>query len=179
MQEQLTLARPYAQAAFEYARDESALSQWSEALSFLSALVADAELRRVINDPRVGRQRLLALLFDLGGARFAPAFKNFIKILTAAQRLNVVSEITQRFEQHRADAVNVAPAEIVTAYPLDVAEEARITSAVEKRLGKKVLIKQRIDPALIGGAVIRVGDTVYDVSLKGGLNQLANLFNWK
>ncbi len=179
MQENLTLARPYAQAAYEQARAEGTLSAWSEALAFLAAVIADADMRRIIHDPRVGRQRLIDLLFELGGTRFGGTFRNFIKVLSASQRLGVTSEIAQVFERHRAEAENIAHAEIVTAYPLDAIEEARIASAVQKRLGKEVRIKQRVDQALIGGAVVRVGDTVYDFSLKGGLNQLANLFNWK
>jgi F-type H+-transporting ATPase subunit delta len=179
MQENLTLARPYAQAAYEQARAEGALPAWSEALAFLAAIVADPDMRRVIHDPRIGRERLVEMLFELGGARFGATFRNFIKVLNAAQRLGIASEIALVFERQRADAEHVAHAEIVTAYPLNAAEEARIASAVEKRLGKQVKIKQRVDQALIGGAVVRVGDTVFDLSLKGGLSQLANLFNWK
>jgi F-type H+-transporting ATPase subunit delta len=179
MQENLTLARPYAQAAYEQARADGQLAVWSEALAFLALVIADPDMRRIIHDPRVGRQRLLDMLFELGGTRFSSSIRNFVKVLNAAQRLDVASEIAQVFERQRAAAENVAHAEIVTAYPLSAAEEARIGSAVQKRLGKEVRIKQRVDQSLIGGAVVRVGDTVFDVSLKGGLNQLANLFNWK
>ncbi len=179
MQENLTVARPYAQAAYEHARAEGTLSVWSDALAFLAAVVADPAMRRLIHDPRIGRERLVEMLFELGGTRFDGSFRNFIKVLNAAQRLGISSEIALVFERQRADAENVAYAEIVTAYPLNGAEEARIASAVHKRLGKEVKIKQRVDQALIGGAVVRVGDTVFDLSLKGGLSQLANLFNWK
>lgn len=179
MQENLTIARPYAQAAYEYARTEGQLGAWSEALAFLASIIADPDMRRLITDPRIGRQRLLDLLFELGGTRFGASFRNFVKVLSGAHRLGVAGEIAQVFERHRADAENVAHAEIVTAYPLAAAEEARIAAAVQKRLGKEVRIRQRVDQSLIGGAVVRVGDTVFDVSLKGGLSQLANLFNWK
>ncbi len=179
MQENLTVARPYAQAAFEHANTEGAAGEWSEALAFLSVVVADPDMRRVIGDPKVGQQRLIELLLELGGKRFSPSFGRFVKVLGAAHRLNVAGEIAQLFETHRAAAENVAHAEIVTAFPLAASEEDNITRAVEKRLGKAVRITQRIDQSLIGGAVVRIGDTVYDVSLKGGLNQLANLFNWK
>lgn len=179
MQENLTLARPYAQAAYEQAHSEGTLGAWSEALAFLANVVADTDMRRLLHDPRIGRQRLMDMLFDLGGARFSGTFRNLIKVLSASQRLGVVSEIAQVFERLRAEAENVAHAEIVTAYPLDAAEESRIASAVQRRLGKAVRIKQRVDQTLIGGAVVRVGDNVFDVSLKGGLSQLANLFNRK
>ncbi|MGH7886932.1 MAG: F0F1 ATP synthase subunit delta, partial [Candidatus Binatia bacterium] len=87
MQENLTLARPYAQAAFEQARSESATAAWSDALHLLKVVASDANMRRVISDPRVGRQRLIDLLIELGGARFAPSFRNFVSVLTAAHRL--------------------------------------------------------------------------------------------
>ncbi|MSR15279.1 MAG: F0F1 ATP synthase subunit delta [Gammaproteobacteria bacterium] len=179
MQENLTIARPYAQAAFEYSNTEGAIGAWSEALAFLGMVVADPAMRRVISDPKVSQQRLIDLLLDLGGARFSPSFGRFVKVLGAAHRLVVVGEIAQLFERHRAVAENIAHAEIVSAFPLAPSEEAAIAKAVEKRLGKAVRITQRLDQTLIGGAIVQVGDTVFDVSLKGGLNQLANLFNWK
>ncbi len=179
MQENLTLARPYAQAAYEQASAEGAVVLWSEALAFLAIVIVDPAMRRVIHDPRIARQRLLDLLFELGDTRFSGSFRNFVKVLSAAQRLSIVGEIAQVFERQRAEAENIAHAEIVTAYLLDAAEEGRVAAAVQKRLGKEVRVTQRVDRALIGGAIVRVGDTVFDVSLKGGLNQLANLFNWK
>jgi F-type H+-transporting ATPase subunit delta len=179
MQENLTIARPYAQAAFEQATAEGTTAAWSSALTLLGTMVADPQMRQLIADPRVGRQRLIDLMLDIGGTHFGPTFRNFVKVLASAHRLDVVPEIAQLFESHRAAAENVAHAEIVTAFPLDPAQEAGIARAVQARLGKEVRIRQRVDPGLIGGAVVRVGDTVYDVSLKGGLNQLASLFNRK
>ncbi len=179
MQENLTIARPYAQAAYEQAISEGAVSQWSDALAFLRQLTIDADMRRLIHDPRVARSRVVELLLELGGDRFGKTLRNFVKVLAAAQRLDIVSEIAEMFERHQAEAGNVAHAEIVSVFPLDAAEEARLAAAVRKRLGKEVKIRQRLDSSLIGGAVVRVGDTVFDVSLKGGLAQLTNLFNRK
>ncbi|MBM4226480.1 MAG: F0F1 ATP synthase subunit delta [Gammaproteobacteria bacterium] len=179
MQENLTVARPYAQAAYEQARAEGTLSAWSDALAYLAALVADEEMRRLINNPRVGRDRLAEAILDIAGSRFGDTFRNFVKVLSSAQRLGVAGEVAELFERHRADAENFANAEIVTAYPLAAEQETRIAQAVQRRLGREVRIRQRVDQNLIGGAVVRVGDSVFDLSLKGGLDQLANLFNWK
>lgn len=179
MQENLTVARPYAQAAYEQARTEGALGAWSDALAFLAAVVADEDMRRLIHDPRVGRDRLAEAILEIGGSRFSETFRNFVKVLSRAQRLDVAAEVAELFERHRADAENFANAEIVTAYPLTPEQESHIAQAVQRKLGREVRIRQRIDQNLIGGAVVRVGDSVYDLSLKGGLNQLANLFNWK
>jgi len=136
-------------------------------------------MRRVILDPGVSRQRLLDLLFDLGGQRFGGAFGNFVKVLVAARRLDVAPEIAQVFAEHRAAQDNVANVEVVSAFPLDSAQAERIGSAMRKRLGKEIRITQTIDQALIGGARVKVGDMVYDASLRGGLNQLTNVFNLK
>jgi len=179
MQENLTLARPYAQAAYEQARDEGTLGPWSEALQFLAAVVADADMRRLINDPRVGSKRLVEALIDIGGERYSATFQNFIKVLDASHRLGIVGEIAELFERQRAEAENFATAEIVTAFPLTSEQEQGIAAAVARRIGREVRVRQRIDQTLIGGAVVRVGDTVFDLSVRGGLGQLANLFNWK
>lgn len=179
MQENLTIARPYAQAAFETAREAGTIAQWDEALQLLGAIVGDAAMRRVILDPGVSRQRLLDLLFDLGGRHFAGAFGNFVKVLVAARRLDIAPEIAQVFAERRAAQDNVANVELVSAFPLEPAQAERIGSAMRKRLGKEIRITQTIDQALIGGARVRVGDMVYDASLRGGLNQLTNVFNLK
>jgi F-type H+-transporting ATPase subunit delta len=179
MQENLTVARPYAQAAYEHASAEGTLPAWTDGLALLAALVADPDMRRIIADPRIGRGRLQELLLSLGAGRFGGTLANFVKVLCAANRLAVAGEIAQLFEQRRAEAENVANVEIVTAFPLDATVEERITAAIHARLGKAVKARQRVDRGLIGGAIVRVGDTVYDLSLRGRLTQLANQFNWK
>lgn len=179
MQENLTVARPYAQAAFETARETNAIAQWDEALRLLAAIVEDEAMRRVVLDPGVSRQRLIDLLLEVGGARFSGMFGNFVKVLVAARRLQVAPEIARVFAERRAVQENVANVEVVSAFALDPVQAERIGTAMRQRLGKDVRITQTIDPALIGGARVRVGDRVYDASLRGGLNQLANVFNLK
>ena len=90
MQENLTIARPYAQAAFAHAQGEGSIPAWSDALAYLSAVVRDDEMRRVISDPRVGRQRAVDLLLEVGGAKFTTSFRNFVKVLSASHRLGIV-----------------------------------------------------------------------------------------
>lgn len=179
MQENLTIARPYAQAAFAHAQGEGGVPAWSDALAFLSAAVTDPEMRRVISDPRVGRDRAVDLLLEVGGARFVGSFRNFIKVLSASHRLGIVPEIAQLFDEQRAAAENVVNAEVVSAFELEPHETQRIASALQSRLKKEVRVTQRVERELIGGAVVRVGDRVYDVSIRGGLTQLANQLNRK
>ena len=179
MQENLTIARPYAQAAFETACEANEVPQWDEALQTLRLMVNDPAVRRLLQDPGLGRQRLVELLLDVGGERFSRTFRNFVKVLGAARRLDVAPEIASVFAERRAVHDNVAHVEVQSACPLDAEMEQRIVNAMHKRLGKDIRITQTIDPTLIGGARVKVGDVVYDASLKGGLSQLANAFNLK
>lgn len=179
MQEKLTLARPYAQAAFEAACEAGAVEQWDAALQLLGAMVEDAQVARLLTDPAVGRDRLVELLLGVAGDRFPAQFSNLVRVLADARRLDVAPQIASVFAERRAARDNVAHVEVVSAFPLDAATELRIAGAMQQRLGKEIRITQTIDPALIGGARVKVGDVVYDASLKGGLSQLANAFNLK
>ena len=178
MQENLTVARPYAQAAFDTAAEAGAVPVWDTALARLAAMVSDADMRRIIVDPSVGESRLLGLIFSVLG-EVPPLFANFVKVLASAGRLPVVPEISQAFSRHRAAAENIADVEVVSAFPLDGDLEQRIAAAMRTRLQKEIRITQHVDPGLIGGARVKVGDMVFDASLRGGLTQLSNVFNLK
>ncbi len=177
MQENLTIARPYAQAAFEQAQADGSVAAWADALELLAQLAKSPDMQRVIGDPRIGQARIVELVLDLGGASFFALFRNFVKVLASARRLAVAPEIAERFAAKRADFENVANVEVHTAFPLDDAQRSRIAAAMKQRLGKEIRITEKVDPALIGGARVRVGDMVFDASLRGRLDQLAGQFN--
>lgn len=179
MQENLTIARPYAQAAFETACEAGEVERWDDALQLLGAMVDDPQMRRLLSDPAIGRDRIVDLLVDVAGERFPASFRNLVRVLAAARRLDVAPQIARVFAERRAARDNVAHVEVVSAFPLDSDIEQRIATTMQQRLGKEIRITQTIDPALIGGARVKVGDVVYDASLKGGLSQLANAFNLK
>lgn len=174
MQENTTIARPYAQAAFEYAREQGQLQAWSEMLSFLSLLVADPTMHKLIQDPRIPRARLFELIFDIGGEYLLEQGRNFLKLLVEAGRIQLIPEIARLYEELRAEAERVVDVDVITAYALDKAQEQVIAEAVKKRTGKNVKVTTRIDQGLIGGVVVRIGDRVIDVSLRGRLQQLAS-----
>ena len=179
MQENLTIARPYARAAFDTALDARAVADWETALQFLAIVVADKDMRRVISDPAVNRDLMLELLFSVLGTDLPPSFANFVKVLATARRLPVAPGIAQVFSEHRARLDNIANVEVITAYPLSSDVEQRIATAMRARLGQEIRISQTLDSSLIGGARVKVGDMVYDASIRGGLSQLANVFNLK
>jgi F-type H+-transporting ATPase subunit delta len=176
MLEKTTIARPYAQAAFNQASEERDLGKWSSMLKLISTIVSDPLMRSVINNPRHGDEQLFSIIEDIAGDTLSKTGKNFLKILIQAGRLAVVPEIFLLFEKKRADAEGLAEVEVISAFPLLEDQQKTIAKVMATRLGKKIEIKTSIDSSLIGGAVIRTGDSVIDASIRGRLKQLANEF---
>ena len=182
MQENLTIARPYAQAAFDVAQASNAVAEWEHALQLLAAIVADGDMRRVIGSPGLSKARiaeLVAAVSQAAGLTLSAPVKKFVSVLLDAGRLPLMPEIAHGFAVHHSNVDRVAEVEVMSAFPLDEATRNRIASAMQARLGKEVRLSVSIDSALIGGAKVKVGDVVFDASLRGGLSQLANVFNIK
>jgi F-type H+-transporting ATPase subunit delta len=170
-----TIARPYAQAAFELASEAGNLPAWSNALAALTAAVGDPQLKAVARDPRVAAERLEKIVLAVAGAESLAAFGNFVRILIQAKRLLVAPEIARQFEERRAQMEGIADVEVISAFELEPEEEQRIVSAMKRRFGKEVRLTRRVDANLIGGAIIRIGDSVFDASLRGRLRHLASM----
>jgi F-type H+-transporting ATPase subunit delta len=174
MAEKNTIARPYAQAAFDLASAQKQLGPWSERLQLLTAVVADDRIQRLIGHPRVARSRLAALLIDICGDRLDARAKALVGVLVENRRLDLLPEISALFAHYRAEAEKFVQAEVVSAFPLSKEQEAGIAAALKKRLGREVSLKSTIDETMVGGAVIRAGDLVIDGSVTGHLDRLAN-----
>lgn len=176
MLENATVARPYAQAVFEVAQAQSALPEWADMLNHAAAIVADPDMRRVLNDPRIERAKKERVFFDIAGDKLNPAAKNMVRVLLDAGRVLVLPDIAELYGQLKAQTEGMLDIDVATAFPLEPSEETLLANAVKKRLGRDVGVHTHVDPALIGGAIIRAGDLVIDVSVRGRLKQLANRF---
>ena len=172
MQETLTIARPYAAAAFEHAQNNSDVDDWSEMLNALALAVNDENLAVFIGHPKVSDEQMLELLASVLGEHINPARQNFLNALLAAERLEIAPQISQLFERFKSDAAGRVTVEVTAAHPLSSAEQEKIKTAVKARLSRDCLVEADVDPALIGGAVIKIGDSVTDLSLRGRLNAL-------
>ena len=172
--EKATIARPYARAAFEQAVDEGTLKQWSEALDLLARVVVDAGMKKLVGNPHVNAEQLAALVIDVLGGNLSGSIRNFVTLLARGDRLLVGPEIHAQFEVMRARAEGISGIEVISAFELDDAQKGRIRSIMKKRTGKDVDIAATVDKELIGGAVIRAGDSVIDASLRGRLRELRN-----
>jgi len=174
MLEKTTIARPYAQAVFDLAQESDKAGEWSAVLELLQQIVDDAQMQLLLNNPKVSHQQLRDLIIEIGATGFSQQAKNFIKVLVSASRLQYVPQIAQLFEAMRADADGVVAVEVSSAYELDQAQQDAIAQGISARLGKKVNISTTVDASLIGGAIIRAGDSVIDASVRGRLTELGN-----
>lgn len=171
MSEALTLARPYARAAFETARGSDALGAWSNKLGFAAQAVSDARLTALIGDPRLGNAELVGLLLPPGDAADSQ-FASLLSLLVDNHRVVLLPEIAALFEELKRDAEHVLKVTVRSAVAVSAAQVDAITSALKKRFGRDIELEQSIDASIIGGAVIDAGDVVIDGSVRGRLTRL-------
>ena len=173
MADKSTIARPYAKAAFEQARDRGRLGPWSEALRTAAAVVSDSRVEALLGNPRVTPEELAALVIDTAGPQLDEEARNFVHTLADNRRLPLLPEISAFFEELKSEAEGVVDVTVTSAAPLDDAQRGKLATALERRLGRSVRLQCGTDPALIGGAVLRAGDLVIDGSLRGRLELIA------
>lgn len=165
----LTLARPYARAAFAVAKEEGKLAEWSEALGFAATVAGDARVASLLRNPQLTANDAVALLLRDGAGE---SVQRFLGVLAEARRLPQLVEIAALFEELRAEAERVVKAKVTSAAALDDDAVAKIKAALKQRFARDVEIETAVDESLIGGAVIDAGDVVIDGSLKGKLARL-------
>lgn len=189
-----TLARPYAKAAFDYAKEHMSVNEWQDYLNVMNAIVSDKAFADYINNPAVAAQAKVATLKDLynqsspedsntvfktlstaieGGAQAdSNAFVNFLTQLAEQDRLALLPSINERFGLLKAADAKEVHAYVTSAYPLTQVQEQLIENRLATSLGAKVVLHVNVDPALIAGVTIKVGDKVIDDSVRGKLKQL-------
>lgn len=177
MAEALTVARPYAQAAFNFASEQGTLKEWSDMLGLLATIAEDAAMQDVIDSPHMTEQQLANLFISVGGEHLAENCANFIRVLATNRRLALLPEISTLYEIKRRDAEGSVQAELVSAFPATDAQQAEIIASLKKRLGRDVTLSCSTDATLLGGAIIRAGDLVIDGSVRGKLDRLGTALN--
>ena len=181
-----TVARPYAEAAFQVAQETDALAELSESFATAKALLADGQVADFMSRPKLTDQQRLEFLQGLfaetvgAGSVFAGGSQhgtNFLKLLLENDRVAVLPEIADQFAALKADVENTVDAVITSAAPLSESQQQAMAATLQARLGRTVRVSTEIDENLIGGAVIRAGDVVIDGSLRARLEGLGNALN--
>ena len=174
MAEAITVARPYAQAAFDEARELGELKSWSDILQSVAQAVINPEVRAIITSPRIIKSQLVELMLALSGDKASEMQRNFIKLLIEGQRLILLPEIVMLFEIMRAEAEKNVDVVVTSAFDLSEAQKQKIAEALQKRMGREIRLSCETDRKLLGGVIIRAGDKVIDGSARTHLSELAN-----
>ena len=173
MAETITIARPYAEAAFRLAREKQAFGPWSEMLRLLDVVVRDERVARCIGDPNVSGQQLESLVLGVCGEQLDGAGRNFVQVLIDNDRLAVMPAIVGLFEQLKREHEGVLEVQIFSAFAIDDAQVDLLVKKLESKYQRKVRAEVSIDTQLIGGVKIVVGDTVFDATVRSKLDAMS------
>tara|TARA_B100000470_G_scaffold91402_2_gene70478 strand:- start:3625 stop:4164 length:540 start_codon:yes stop_codon:yes gene_type:complete len=171
-----TLARPYANAAFDVAKSAGRLEEWSRGLNLLALAGEDPNLKAMIQSPTATTAEKAFKLAELFRDDLLDSVRQFVHVLAENKRLSLLAEITTQFEVRRADEARTLDVEVTTAVPLSDSEQNRFQEILERRFEQQINLTTAVDETIIGGAHIRAGDTVIDGSLRGRLAKLGEAF---
>lgn len=177
MAELTTLARPYAKAAFEHAKEKNTLAQWASQLSVAAAVSQYETVGKVLSSPVHTAAEKGDVFVNLCGDSLDTQGQNFIRNLAANKRLGLLPAINVLFEQYKANLEKSVDVDVTSAFELSKDTLDKLAAALQSNLGRDVTLQSSIDDSLLGGVVIRAGDTVIDDSVKGRLAKLAEAMN--
>lgn len=177
MAELSTLARPYAKAVFEHARDAGQLDQWAQQLATAAAVTGHEAVEAILANPSLTAQQQAGKLTELCGDSLSSQGRNFLAILADNKRLPLLPEIHNLFEQYKANQEKAVDVEVVSAFDLSDEMRDKLAAALGKKLEREVKVRTTTDKDLLGGVLIRAGDLVIDGSVRGRLNKLAEAMN--
>jgi len=172
MAELQTLARPYAKAVFEHGRDHNTLPAWASELAALSAVVEEPTVAAMIDAPSVGRVALGDAIVSAMGATLSVSGASLVRLLVENRRLVLAPVIAEQFMDLKNEFESTVDVSITTATPVSAAQQTELSSAIGKRLDRKLQIDWSVDESLLAGAIVRAGDLVIDGSMSGELDRL-------
>jgi F-type H+-transporting ATPase subunit delta len=173
MAESITIARPYAKAAFEAARETGALDQWSVFLALAAAAAVDEKIEVVLDHPTLTREQKAQTLAEVCGDTLTTGNRNFLFALAANNRLQLLPVIAELFEAFKAQLEQTVEVEIESAFELGTEQQDKLAQALRSKLDRQINISARVNRELIGGAIVRTQDLVIDGSVRGKLAKLA------
>jgi F-type H+-transporting ATPase subunit delta len=171
MAEPSTIARPYAAALFQ-ASTAADGAQLVAQLDTLAGIARDPGLRQFAADPRVSDEQVFGVVTGIAGTDLSPKLRNLLSTVIDNGRLSVLPEIASQFRMLVNDRGGIADAQVVSAFPLDANQQAGLAKVLEKRFGRQLKVAVTVDPTLIGGVRVTVGDEVLDTSVVARLEQM-------
>ena len=173
MIEPITLARPYARAAFQFAVDNGAVDSWHEALVTVAAVVAEPSVAKVLDDPATTASQRAQTVATVLGDDLPTGVTQFVSVMAENHRLALAGEVATLFAELRSALDAAANVTVTSAFDVVDATIEQLAASLTTKLGKTVEMTVETDASLIGGAIIRAGDMVIDGSVRGRLHKLA------
>jgi len=168
-----TAARPYANAVYDTARENNALDSWSDALANLANVISDSQMSELLDNPELGKIQKGELVVQVLGDKLTEQQQNLVKLMAENGRLKLMPDVVEQFEVARAKAENKIDAEVISAFELTAEQTNELVNTLKNKLGCDITLTTTIDKSLIGGVVIKAGDTIIDASMKSQLDSLA------
>jgi F-type H+-transporting ATPase subunit delta len=171
MAELATIARPYAEALFQVAR-QGDVAAWGQQIEALALVAGNAELRQFADSPKVSAEQVYEVITAAAKLPLNAGMQNFLRTVIDNGRLSTLSEVARQFQALVNAATGVSDAVIYSAFPIAPALLAEVVAGLEKRFGRKLSASVTLEPELIGGIRVVVGDEVYDTSVKARLERM-------
>ena len=173
MAELITVARPYAEAAFRASVDAKDVAGYGEKLKLFGAAAATREAANLLGNPKVSAEEKADLLFSVAGGNVPDELKNLVNTLVENQRATLLPFISEHFERLQREHDGVVKALITSAFALSDTDKASLIDGLARRYRKRVEAEVKVDASLIGGARVQVGDDVIHASVRDTLDKMA------
>jgi F-type H+-transporting ATPase subunit delta len=164
-------AKRYSQAAFELASEANDTAAWDQALAQMAEFMSDEEVRKVLENSRVeqaAKQRLIdAALGDLPRLPL-----NLARLLVKKNRTSLANEIARQYRELSEARDGISRAKAITAVELSDQEKGSLTQRLREQVGHEVIVETEVDPSLLGGVVVQIGDRLIDASTRARLEAL-------
>lgn len=166
------IARPYAQAAYEFAQANQEIPAWRTMLTAAAQTVQQPITSNVLTNTRISPQQWYSIFVDVLKPFLNEQRKNFIKLITENKRLSALPAIVDLFKEYEAINNSTSEVHITTVVPMNAAQQQKLTEKLIELLKQQVTLRCDIDEHILGGAIIRAGDKVIDGSIRGQLTRL-------
>ena len=174
MSEFITVARPYAKAAFDFAVEHQSVERWQDMLAFAAEVTKNEQMAELLSGA-LAPETLAESFIAVCGEQLDENGQNLIRVMAENGRLNALPDVLEKIIPLRAVSEATAEVDVISAAALSEQQLAKISAAMEKRLSRKVKLNCKIDKSVMAGVISRAGDMVIDGSVRGRLERLADV----
>jgi len=174
MAEKITIARPYAEALFDLARGAGKLTEWADRISIMAQVAEHPDMAATIGNPNLPAKQLYELFAAACGDALSAEAQTFLYVLIENRRVTLLPEIRTLFQDLKRDSESQVEAYITSAFPMDASQVDVLVADLEARFKRKVLPHVSVDPELLGGVRVSVGDEVIDGTVRSKLTAMAS-----